>query len=113
MSYHGIGAGPGPVETYYVDLPFPWGENTALSLPVRQMSKDVIRSITTADTAALVPWDSINIRVQTSLPVWIEDAAALAEPHVDRFVNKALLKFAGITAVLLGGAFYAAKKMSR
>ena len=32
MSYHGLGAGPGPTETYYVDMPFPWGENTELKL---------------------------------------------------------------------------------
>lgn len=40
MSYHGVGAGPGPVKTYKVDAPFPWGENTEIKIPVQQMADD-------------------------------------------------------------------------
>jgi hypothetical protein len=40
MSYHGVGAGPGPVKTYRVDAPFPWGKDTELKLPVQAMIDD-------------------------------------------------------------------------
>lgn len=40
MSYHGVGAGPGPVKTYKVDAPFPWGKDTEVTLPVEQMVTD-------------------------------------------------------------------------
>ena len=40
MSYHGVGAGPGPVKTYKVDMPFPWGDNTAVTVPVQAMVDD-------------------------------------------------------------------------
>jgi hypothetical protein len=113
MSYHGIGAGPGPVELYRVDMPFPWGDNTELKLPVHAIVQDALDSITEADAAQLVPWDSINRRVQASMPVWINQALAEAQPAIDENVNKALLKFAVITAALMGGAFYVAKRITR
>lgn len=40
MSYHGVGAGPGPVATYKVDAPWPWGDNTEIALPLQQMVND-------------------------------------------------------------------------
>jgi hypothetical protein len=40
VSYHGVGAGPGPVKTYKVDAPFPWGENTEIKIPVQAMTDD-------------------------------------------------------------------------
>ena len=40
MSYHGMGAGPGPVKTYSVDMPFPWGKDTEVTVPVDQMVND-------------------------------------------------------------------------
>ena len=109
----GLGAGPGPVEVYRVDMPFPWGDDTELKLPVYAIVQDALDAITAADAAALVPWDSISRRVDASIPVWVNQIAGEAQPVIDANVNKALLKFAGITALLLGGAFYAAKKMTR
>lgn len=40
MSYHGVGAGPGPVEKYKVDAPWPWGDNTEIAVPVQEMVND-------------------------------------------------------------------------
>jgi hypothetical protein len=40
MSYHGVGAGPGPVKTYKVDMPLPWGDNTEITVPVQQVIAD-------------------------------------------------------------------------
>lgn len=45
MSYHALGAGPGPVKTYYVDLPFPWGDNTEVDLPMSAMAQDAYREV--------------------------------------------------------------------
>jgi len=41
----GLGAGPGPVETYLVDMPFPWGDNTAVTLPVQEIADDFTSAI--------------------------------------------------------------------
>jgi hypothetical protein len=48
MSYHGIGAGPGPVKTYKVDLPFPWGDDTEVTLPLDAIVKDAAKAIPVA-----------------------------------------------------------------
>lgn len=40
MTYRAVGAGPGPVETYKVDAPFPWGDNTEIKIPVQEMVND-------------------------------------------------------------------------
>ncbi len=117
MSYHGLGAGPGPTERYYLDMPFPWGDNTAVVIPVQEMTKDAtreaLRVLRDEDLASLVPWNSINTRVQASMPLWIEQANTEAKPYVDAYIDSALLKFAGITTVLMGGAFLVAYSMSR
>lgn len=117
MSYHGLGAGPGPTERYYLDMPFPWGDNTAVVIPVQEMTKDAtreaLRVLRDEDLASLVPWNSINTRVQASMPLWIEQANTEAKPYIDAYIDSALLKFAGITIVLMGGAFLVAYNMSR
>ncbi len=35
-----MGAGPGPVKMYKVDMPFPWGKDTEVVVPVDQMVSD-------------------------------------------------------------------------
>lgn len=40
MSYRAVGAGPGPVEKYKVDAPWPWGDNTEIAIPVQEMVND-------------------------------------------------------------------------
>lgn len=40
MTYRAVGAGPGPVKTYKVDAPFPWGDNTEIKIPVQAMVDD-------------------------------------------------------------------------
>lgn len=117
MSYHGLGAGPGPSEAYYLDMPFPWGDDTEVVLPLRAMTTDAtreaLRVLRGQDLASLVPWDSINTRVQASMPLWIEQANTEAKPYVDAYIDSALVKFAGITTVLMGGAFLVAYTMSK
>lgn len=45
MSFHGIGAGPGPTKTYKVDMPFPWGKDTEIVLPVQTIVDDLWTAI--------------------------------------------------------------------
>jgi hypothetical protein len=45
VSYHPVGAGPGPVEKYKVDAPWPWGDNTEIAVPVQQMMNDAWTAI--------------------------------------------------------------------
>lgn len=40
MTYRAMGAGPGPVKTYKIDAPFPWGSDTEITLPVDAMVAD-------------------------------------------------------------------------
>ena len=40
MTYHPVGAGPGPVEKYKVDAPWPWGDNTEIALPIQELVND-------------------------------------------------------------------------
>jgi len=51
MSFHGMGAGPGPVVTYKVDAPFPWGSNTEITVPMQQMVDDAWSAISPKITA--------------------------------------------------------------
>jgi hypothetical protein len=45
VSYHGVGAGPGPVKVYKVDAPFPWGDNTEIKIPLQAMTDDAWAAI--------------------------------------------------------------------
>lgn len=40
MAYRSVGAGPGPVQKYKVDAPWPWGDNTEIALPVDALVTD-------------------------------------------------------------------------
>lgn len=40
MAYRSVGAGPGPVQKYKVDAPWPWGDNTEIALPVDALVSD-------------------------------------------------------------------------
>ncbi len=108
MSYHGLGAGPGPVETYKVDLPFPWGEDTELKLPVYAMVQDAVRAARTADTASLVPWDSINRRIEASMPVWVDQLESELDPYVQKVLDQATVRVLAISTTLVGVAILGA-----
>lgn len=49
----GLGAGPGPTATYYVDLPLPWGKNTEITLPMEQLMNDAWASMEPNANAAI------------------------------------------------------------
>jgi hypothetical protein len=38
--YYPMGAGPGEVVTYRVDLPLPWGRDTEVTLPIQALVDD-------------------------------------------------------------------------
>lgn len=45
MTIRAMGAGPGPVKSYKVDMPFPWGKDTEVVVPVQQMVDDTWLSL--------------------------------------------------------------------
>jgi len=40
MTYRSMGAGPGPVKKYSIDMPFPWGKDTEVVVPIDEMVGD-------------------------------------------------------------------------
>lgn len=71
----GLGAGPGRTKTYRVDLPFPWGDDTELTLPVQQLSQDF------ADAA----WPTLYARISHALPQLYDSNV---KPELDRSVEQ-------------------------
>lgn len=84
-----LGAGPGPVETYRVDLPLPWGPNTEIRMPVQQMAFDMVNAA----------WPNIHGRLKALAPELARDAMMEVEP-VALEHERALVR----QAWLLGGA---------
>jgi len=86
-----LGAGPGATKTYQVDLPFPWGDNTSVTLPVQQLSYDF------ADAA----WPVLYSRVEHALP-------ELYQSRVKPYLSESAKEFQAIgTQLLVGVAFIA------
>lgn len=81
MSYHGVGAGPGPTKTYKVDMPFPWGKDTEVVVPVQAMVDDT--------WAALAPHiDALEAKLIQDA----EDEAAIYGPEATRkIMNQVVL----------------------
>lgn len=84
MSYRmtGLGAGPGPVRTYKVDLPFPWGDDTAIKLPLDAMVKDAVaaipmKTLVAAAMAEAVPL--VNEQVPQLIATYIDPKLGQAE----------------------------------
>lgn len=108
MSYHGLGAGPGPVETYRVDLPLPWGDDTEIKLPIHALTQDALRAVQQSDTAALIPWDSIDRRIQASLPVWVEQLEEEIDPYVNEVIDRLTTRVVVIATSFVGVSVLAA-----
>lgn len=89
MSYHGIGAGPGPVKTYKVDLPFPWGDDTPISLPLDALVKDAAKSI---PMKALIQaaWSEAMPLAQQELPILLSTYLEPKFGQAEYIVNQAL-----------------------
>lgn len=108
MTYHGVGAGPGPVETYRVDMPFPWGADTEIKLPVEALVQDAVRAVQKADVANIVPWDSLNQRVTASIPVWAQQLEQEIDPYVNEVISRLTWRVTAIATSLVGVSVLAA-----
>jgi hypothetical protein len=51
--YRAVGAGPGDVTTYRVDLPLPWGRDTEVTLPMQALVDDAYAAMEPNLTAAI------------------------------------------------------------
>ncbi len=89
MSYHGIGAGPGPIKTYKVDLPFPWGADTEVKLPLDAIVKDAAKSI---PMQALIQaaWAEASPLAQQELPLLMNTYLEPKFNQAEYIVNQAL-----------------------
>jgi len=114
VTYHPLGAGPGPVEEYSVDMPFPWGDNTKIRVPVYAMVNDSLRAMNQTVIASKIPWDSILRRMEVSIPMWVDQAAENMQPHVDAWIDKATNRVALAGGVMVLGmaatAWYVRRK---
>jgi len=65
---YGLGAGPGPTVTYQVDLPLPWGADTAVTLPLQQLVDDAWDAGSARMTGAITK-TAVAVALSTALAV--------------------------------------------
>lgn len=89
MSYHGLGAGPGPIKTYKVDLPFPWGADTEVKLPLDAIVKDAVQSIPVQQLVQSA-WGAALPLAQEDLPILLKTYLEPKFGQAEYIVNQAL-----------------------
>lgn len=96
MSYQAIGtaalgAGPGPTRKYLVDLPFPWGDNTAVTIPMKQLVTDAVQEVP-LDALAVqfveAGWPTLKHKVSEDAPELIAQALEPKLGEAKYFVNQ-------------------------
>lgn len=94
MSYHrSLGAGPGPTKTYLVDLPFPWGDNTKVVVPLQQVINDAIQAIPVQQLAVQLvdyAWPEAKHLAETDLPQIIDDVTSAKWGEAKYTINQAI-----------------------
>lgn len=96
MSYQALGsaalgAGPGPVKKYFVDLPFPWGDNTEVTVPVQQIMKDALQAVPLQQLAAQFVeegWPTLKSKVEEDAPQIISQALEPKLGEAKYYVNQ-------------------------
>lgn len=80
VAIHGasLGAGPGPVRTYRVDLPFPWGDDTEITLPIQSITFDAVNAA----------YPQIRTRLDHDIPAIAERFVASLEPTMKRVEDR-------------------------
>jgi hypothetical protein len=112
-----LGAGPGITRTYYVDLPFPWGDDTPVTLPMQQMVQDVIFEArlqipeVSREVAEVVLPIAVD-RVNREIPNWTRALIAQAQPAAEKKIDEVSRRVYFLTALLVGGLGYVAWKVS-
>jgi len=118
VSYRAIGVGPGPGTIYRFDLPFPWGDNTPVAIPIDQMVQDawvtakplvdgLINDIE-MEAERIAPDIARKVIVEAVQPAMeAELTAAIAQAEVLRDeALKALLAASGMIVIAVGLAAY-------
>jgi len=77
MTYRAVGAGPGPVKTYKVDMPFPWGANTEITVPVQAMVDDT--------------WAALQPKVDALITQAEEEVSSYAPDEVRTVMNSVVI----------------------
>lgn len=89
MSYHALGAGPGPIKTYKVDLPFPWGADTEVKVPLDAIVKDAAKSIP-MKALMQAAWAEALPLAQQDLPILMTTYLEPKFGQAEYIVNQAL-----------------------
>lgn len=111
LEWNQLGAGPGLTRTYYVDLPWPWGENTEVVVPMQQIVSDVLfeaelklPELSREVAEAVLP---IAVeRVNREIPNWTRALIAQAEPAAQKKINELSRRVYLLGAVLVAGIGY-------
>jgi hypothetical protein len=89
-----LGAGPGAVSTYRVDLPLPWGSDTEIRMPMQQMAYDFVNAA----------WPNLHGRITALVPELSRAAVMEIEPKAIEHENRLLTHAWMLGAAVLGGA---------
>jgi hypothetical protein len=112
-----MGAGPGPTTTYKVDAPFPWGDNTAIVLPVQAMVDDAWSALqphinefisdVEGEAGRVAPDLARKVIAETVTPE-IQKQMEIAFAKADMLKASAIKAAVGLTVVLVGAVGAAA-----
>lgn len=113
MTYHmdGLGAGPGPIKTYYVDLPFPWGKDTEVKVPLEAVLQDVLKLIPVDALAKQfvdAGWPELRDQAGPDLPQLLDQAVGPKWNEAQHLVNQTLSDVDAIASRVTRGVFIAA-----
>jgi p-aminobenzoyl-glutamate transporter AbgT len=93
MSYHALGAGPGPTLTYKVDLPFPWGSDTPITVPMEAIVHDAVKAVPVQQLATAFvdeAWPEAKKLAIADLPEIIDKAIAPKWGQAEYILNQTL-----------------------
>lgn len=84
-----LGAGPGPTKTYLVDLPFPWGDDTKVTVPMDAIVKDAIKSVPIKELVESA-WGDILPLAEQDLPPMLDTFIGPKWSQAEYIVNRAI-----------------------
>ena len=69
----GLGAGPGEIVTYRVDLPLPWGRDTEVTLPMEAIMNDAWTAVE-PNVSAAIARGAVIVSMARAIAPWSGEA---------------------------------------